>query len=750
MPFPAGTCVGPYEILAPIGVGGMGEVYRARDSRIGREVAIKFPVADFAGRFDSEMRAVAALNHPNVCTLYDVGPNYFVTELVDGETLRGWLLRAPSVERQLAVARQILEALGAAHRAGFVHRDLKPQNIMVRPDGYVKVLDFGLAKRMAGCALTDAAPTVDATLAGHIAGTTAYMSPEQIEGGQVDGRSDLFAFGIILYEMLAGVHPWRRPSTVDTLHAILHEDVPDEPTPSTIPASVTSVVRRLLRKNPAARYETADAVLTDRAGGPGADEPLPDTVRAAPALTSIAVLPFVVLGDVAERQALSLGFADALITILGNLDTLAPAPTSAIMRYGEGTDPEHVCRELGVRFTLHGTVQGLGAHWRVSVQLFDAVAKRMTFSEKHDFHSKDMFEVQDEIGRRVVTSLQLRFPSTGPKSRERFSSEPEAYDAFMAGLRGSYTNTLEELQTSARHLMRAIELDPGFALAHAWLSQVSMQIYNQFASEPLWLQRSEQHCERALHLDPELPEAYWARAALLWSPAKNFQHAEAIVALERVLSAQPNFDRAHNRMSAICLHIGRLEEARIAHDLAMRANPRNRTYNLEFITLCSGDFLRSEELGTALAREAPGHHFVIWYSAQPPLLLGDLDVAASRLADGLARYPDEPLIQSLQAMLHACRHERDAALASVRAALDAPQSFTHTHHTFDQIACAYSMLGETEKALAWLQRSVDTGNPCWPFFKIHPHLANLRGERRFNELMTNLERKYTALPIRRL
>jgi eukaryotic-like serine/threonine-protein kinase len=742
----AGARFGPYEILAPIGAGGMGEVYKARDSRIGRDVAIKFANAEFSERFGHEIRAVAALNHPNICTLYDVGPDYLVTELVEGETLRGWLLRAPAPERRLDVARQILEALRAAHNAGFVHRDLKPQNIMVRGDGYVKVLDFGLAKRLPGAGLL----TVDATLTGQIVGTIAYMSPEQIRGRGVDERSDLFAFGIILYEMIAGHHPWRRDSAVDTLHAILHEDAPVSPVGMAASAHMTSVVQKLLRKNPADRYPTAAAVLEAFAGDPIPGDPETGPVSGEQALTSIAVLPFVFLNEVDERKALSLGFADALITILGNLETVAVAPTSAIMNVAPGTEPSRACRDLGVRYALQGNVQKLGTHWRVSLQLFDANTHRITFSEKHDFRLEDVFDVQDEIGCRVVSSLQRRLPVNLPKSRGRYSSDPAAYDEFMAGMRESYTNTMQELEGAVAHLVRAVELDPGFALAYAWLSQVSMQIYNAFDPRPIWMKKAEDSCQRALELDAGLPEGHWARAAILWSPTKNFQHVDAIASLERVLDAQPNFDRAHNRMAAICLHIGRIEEARIAHDLAMRSNPRNRSYNLEFISICSGDFSRAEELGEAWVQEAPGHRYALWFHPQPPLLSGDLDRADRRLRVAVDKYPEEPLISSLQGLLHACRKEEDPALACVRMALDSPKSFGHTHHAYEQIACIYSVLGDTDKALAWLQRCVDTGNPCWPFFKIHPHLENLRRDPRFHELMAGLQEKYSAIQIRRL
>jgi serine/threonine protein kinase len=190
-------------------------------------VAIKVAGERFSERFDREARAVAALNHPNICTVHDVGPNYLVMELVDGETLREWFRRGLPLERSLGIARQVLEALSAAHRTGVIHRDLKPENVMVRVDGYVKVLDFGLAKWLpTALRQTGRTATMGVSQPGQILGTFAYMSPEQIQGQDVDQRSDLFAFGILLYEMLTGRHPWPRPSSVETLHAILHDDPP--------------------------------------------------------------------------------------------------------------------------------------------------------------------------------------------------------------------------------------------------------------------------------------------------------------------------------------------------------------------------------------------------------------------------------------------------------------------------------------------------------------------------------------------
>ena len=467
-------------------------------------------------------------------------------------------------------------------------------------------------------------------------------------------------------------------------------------------------------------------------------------------LTSIAVLPFVFLSDVDDTRALSLGFADALITLFGNLNDVVVAPTSAILNYAAGTDPAQVCGDLGVRHTLQGTVQKLGSHWRVSIQLFDATTHTITMSEKQDFTLEDVFEVQDEIGRRVVESLQSRFPLAVAKSRDRYSSDPEAYNDYMAGLRESSSDRQDMLRSAAEHLTRAVERDPDFALAHARLSLVSIDMHFHFDPQRTWLQQAENHCHQALALDPALPEGHLARAWILWSPAKNFQHADAIAALEQVLAARPNLERAHNRMATICMHIGRLQEVRLAHEQGRLVNPKTRTGNLEFFYIYSSDFARAEEAVEVWFRERPENLFALYARILPPLLTGDLELAEQRVAAALKHAPGEPLIVSLQGMLHARRHEAGPALECIRSALDSPRSFGHTHHTYYQIACVYAVLGETGKAMAWLERSVDTGFACWPFFRVDPHLESLREEPAFKRLVADLEQTYTALKIQRL
>jgi DNA-binding SARP family transcriptional activator/Tfp pilus assembly protein PilF len=472
--------------------------------------------------------------------------------------------------------------------------------------------------------------------------------------------------------------------------------------------------------------------------------------RSASRLTSVAVPPFVFLGEAENSRALSLGFADALITIFGNLEDLVVAPTSAILHYAAGSDPARVCRDLAVSHALQGTVQQLGSRWRVSVQLFDAATRKITLSEKHDFTMDSMFEVQDAIGRRVVESLQRRFPLTVPKSRDRYTRDPKAYDEFMAGLSESYSGKQDELRSASAHLLTAIERDPEFALAHATLSMVSMDMHFHFDPQRTWLNRAEDHCRRALALDPTLAEAHMARAWILWSPAKGFQHAEAIAALEQVLAARPNLERAHNRMASICGHIGRLPEARLAHERAGRLNPRTRSGNLEWNYIYSGDFARADDAVEGWFRDRPENLYALYTRILPPLSSGNLEIAEQRLSAALAHSPDEPLLVTLQAILHARRNEPALALDCVRRALDSPHSFGHTHHTHYQIACVYAVLGETDTAIAWLERSVASGFACWPFFRLDPHLESLRAEPAFERLVAELETTYGGLQISRL
>jgi len=746
-----GQTVGHYRVVEKLGAGGMGEVYKAQDTKLGRLVALKFLPKGFStdrlalARFQREAKTASTLNHPHILTVYEIGEEagtlFIVTELVDGLSLRQLLREPISTEKAMNFARQILEGLSAAHHAGIVHRDLKPENIMVRSDGYLKLLDFGLAKEMPPKTDRDENRTEKTALTqpGLMVGTVRYMSPEQILGDSLDQRSDLFSFGVILYEMLCGKYPWRGSSTVEFLHAILH-DTPQPISGETAKAhsELCIVLEKALEKKPSGRYQSADeflAALTGRA------EPIGASVDVS--ASSLAVLPFLFFGEIPERESLSLGFADALITTLGNLEDLVVPPTSAILNYAGGSDPLAACRALRVRHVLQGNIQRLGTHWRVSVQLYDAEARKITLAEKYDFTLLDIFEIQDEIGKRVAETLSRRFRRGSVKARDRYTTDPGAYAEFLEGLRESYSENLESLNKAIAALERAVKAAPEFALAHATLSYVCTGKYFGFEPRREWIEKAELHCQRAIELDPDLPEGHPAKAYILWSQARNFRHVEAIEEIQKGLALQPNLDHAHNRLGTICAHIGRFKEAQRAFEKAREVNPQNfLNHNIAQSYLWSGDLRRAEKELEVWERESPTNKYLLWFRPQPALYRGDLKTAKEHIDRGTELLPDEPLMISLQAMLHALHGEGAAALEYLHRACESPRSFGHTHHTHYQIACTYALLGERARALEWLEKTVDGGFACWPLFRSDPTLESLRTSEGFVSLVTRLEREF--------
>ena len=749
-----GQTVSHYRILEKLGGGGMGVVYKAEDINLGRNVALKFLPDEFSGnqqvlhRFQREARTTSALNHPHILTVYEVGEDkgtlFIATELVEGRTLRNLLHGPLSCEQALAFAKQILEALGSAHQAGVVHRDLKPENIMVRPDGYIKVLDFGLAKLLPSpSASLGETADVDLTTPGQMMGTVRYMSPEQILGEPIDHRSDLFSFAIVLYEMVCGRHPWQANSTVDILHAILHEE------PQPIPQSAEKACQNLppilakaLQKNPSNRYQMADEFLAALSGIAGAGLATP-AASEEDSSSSLAVLPFIFLSDVQEKESLSLGFADALITTLGNLEDLVVPPTAAILKYPGGSDPVAVSRALRVRHVLQGTIQRLGLQWRVSVQLFDSHVRKIIFAEKYDFTLQSIFEIQDEIGEHVAEALARKFRRSALKARDRYTTDPGAYHEFLEGLRESYSEDLGSLNKAIAALDRAIAADPKFALAHATLSYVCTGKYFGFEPRRAWIDKAEFHCQQGLELDPDLPEAHLAKAYILWSQATNFRHLDAIAEIQKGLALQPNLDHAHNRLGTICAHIGRLKEAHRAYEKARLVNPQNlANHNIAQSYLWDGDLDRAEREIDVWARESPQNKYLLWFRPQPALFRGDLQSAKEYIDLALELLPDEPLMISLNGLLHALHRNSAAALDCVHRACESPRSFGHTHHTHYQIACTYAVLGQPGKAFEWLERTIDGGFACWPLFQRDPCLKTLHDSPEFRATITRLEREF--------
>src|SRR5580765_5142990 len=390
-----GDRLGAYEIVAALGAGGMGEVWKARDTRLDRIVAIKRLSGQHSERFEQEARAIAALNHPHICQIYDVGPDYLVLEYVEGQTLADRLRSGGGpglpLEEALRLARQIVEGLEEAHRSGILHRDLKPSNVMVTTKGVAKLLDFGLAT------LGNADADVTRTREGTVLGTAAYMSPEQAEGRPVDSRSDIFSFGALLYEMLSGSRAFGRTTALQVMSAVVR----DEPPPLKTPPALERIVRRCLEKSPGQRFQTiaeVRAVLEHAATGPS---------RPIEREPSVAVLPFANMSADKENEYFSDGLAEEIINVLANMPGLKVAGrTSSFSFRGKDVGFGEIGRTLNVDHVLEGSVRKAGSRIRVTAQLIKVADGFHLWSERYDRELTDVFAVQDEITQNIAGALQ--------------------------------------------------------------------------------------------------------------------------------------------------------------------------------------------------------------------------------------------------------------------------------------------------------------------------------------------------------
>ncbi len=471
-----GTQLGPYRIVALIGSGGMGEVYRALDPRLGRDVAIKVLRGALdrqaLDRFEREARAVASLAHPNTLAVFDVGEEhgvpYLVTELLPGQTLRA-RLRAPlTADEILSIVRQIADGLAAAHDRGIIHRDVKPENVFVLPNGTVKLLDFGLARQIAP-ALADT-ETRMATATGTLVGTVVYMAPERIRGLECDGRTDLFSLGVVFYEMLAGTRPFTGATIGDVIAAILTAE------PNPFLAGVASrpleaIVRRALAKSPVDRFASVrEFVFALEAFGKGT--PTGEHHSSPAAQTSVAVLPFVDLSPHRDHEYFCDGMAEEILNALARLPGLHVASASRSFRFrGREIDPRSAATALGVQSVLEGSVRSAGAQLRVGARLVDAADGHVIWSEQFDRDQSDVFSVQDEIARRVVSAVKPRLISGLPSQVVRpLTDKPEAYALYLKGRFHWNKRTERGLTDSIRCFVEARAIDPRFARAAAGLA----------------------------------------------------------------------------------------------------------------------------------------------------------------------------------------------------------------------------------------------------------------------------------------
>ncbi len=630
MSLSSGTRLGPYEIRGSLGRGGMGEVYRAADTRLGREVAIKILPADTAGdpdsirRFEKEARAVASLSHPHIVPLFDVGEaeglHYVVTELVEGETLRSLLLSGPLPTPEAArIASEVAEGLAAAHEKGLVHRDIKPENIILARNGATRILDFGLVQRIERRPLAEApedAPTAGpaSTEIGTIAGTVGYMSPEQVRGERPDGRSDIFSLGAVLYEMATGRRAFRADSRIETLNAILKEE-PDAGAieHAGLPAEMDRILRRCLEKRPENRYHSAADLAHDlrSVAAEGASVPRslrpparrrlsrPKAVVAALAVTllgiaalllprlrpagatrlprTLAVLPFRGIGQDTSLEHFGLGLADSLIGRLATLRDLTVRPTSAIARYEtQPSETQEVGRKLGVDAVLEGTFQKLEGTTRVSVQMTDLSRGAILWSERIDLPEGKLFELQDAISRQLVERLRLELDPGQKRALRQSQAIPdgtlEKYLGVRARLPAIALADLTTKQEILRTLDEILREAPDFARALATRAYARAWM-NFFFPAPSGYEGVVADARRAIELDPELAEPHVALASVYWSSSGKWNVVSAVRELKQAIVLAPSLEIARLDLTRIYQHYGWAPESQAQLVEAGRLNP---------------------------------------------------------------------------------------------------------------------------------------------------------------------------------
>lgn len=486
-----------------------------------------------------------------------------------------------------------------------------------------------------------------------------------------------------------------------------------------------------------ARYPQSDlgsgatgAASVEKAGG-------------GPERSSLAILPLRLLGKPADDDGLSLRFADALVSRLGNLQGVDVLPVSAVLNVPtEATAAESASR-LGVRFIVHGAIQMSKGIWRLSIEMFDIHTQSACFTRRRDLELDSLPDLEDEIAKQVGVALNRPLSPGTLQRRPRYSKDPMAYAEYIRGYRLGFSGNPALLGEAAQHLSHAVTRDPAFALAHAGLSLVCATRHFEVDPASQWLEKAEFHCRRALELDPDLPEGHVANAFLLWGPSKNFQHLEAIAELKRALALQKNHPQAYNRLGSILAHIGLLDHAREMFERARPFHPRKAvSHSITQVYLWNLEFDLAREEIQAWRAENPGNKYAVYFAPQPAMMAGDLKEAKILLDEAVHLLPEEPLIASLQGVYYASLGKEQKALDCLTRACASPKSFGHSHHCYYQFACILSLLKRREAAFEWLERSTSSGFACWPFFLKDPYLKNLRELPEFEFLVSSLQAKF--------
>jgi DNA-binding winged helix-turn-helix (wHTH) protein/tetratricopeptide (TPR) repeat protein len=458
---------------------------------------------------------------------------------------------------------------------------------------------------------------------------------------------------------------------------------------------------------------------------------------------SIAVLPLLLLEKSTDDQGLCLGFADALVSLLGTLSGVDVLPTSAVLNLPPERTPSEIASRLGVRFVVHGAIQMSKGQWRLSLEMFDTYLQRSCFTKKCDTDMDRLASLEGDIAKQITRALHRPYRPATVEHLPRYSRDPMAYAEFMRGYRITASGDASMMDQASHHLTHAVTRDPAFALAHATLSFACATRHFEFDPASVWLEKAEFHCRRALEIDANLPEGHVARAFLLWGPSKNFQHLEAIADLKRALALQNNLPHAYNRLGTILAHVGLLDHAREMFERGRPFQPRKAVSpSIVQVYVWGQEYDLARQQIQIWRAESPGNKYPVYFAPYPAMMTGDWKEANRLIEEALQFVPNEPLIVSLQGLLHALMGNQDAAIECVTRACSSPKSFGHAHHTYYQIAGTLALTGRRETAFEWLERSVSTGFACWPYFLKDPSLASLRTLPEFELLISALQAKY--------